>query len=46
MSRDERTYSNSLEFKPERFLPDMNGGRSELDPAAYSFGFGRRYGVI
>ncbi|KLO17594.1 cytochrome P450 [Schizopora paradoxa] len=43
MGRDARTYSDPLEFKPERFLPDMNGGRAaELDPATYVFGFGRR----
>ncbi|KAI6156302.1 cytochrome P450 [Pisolithus thermaeus] len=36
--RDERTYTDPLEFKPERFL----GDNPEQDPRNASFGFGRR----
>ncbi|KAI6099986.1 cytochrome P450 [Pisolithus croceorrhizus] len=38
--RDERTYTDPLEFKPERFL----GDNPEQDPRNASFGFGRRWG--
>ncbi|KAL4079468.1 cytochrome P450 [Scleroderma citrinum] len=36
--RDERTYTNPLEFRPERFL----GDNPETDPKNVCFGFGRR----
>ena len=36
--RDERTYSDPLEFKPERFL----GENPEPHPGNACFGFGRR----
>ncbi|KAG6330774.1 hypothetical protein ID866_8315 [Astraeus odoratus] len=36
--RDERTYTDPLEFKPERFL----GENPETDPRNACFGFGRR----
>ncbi|KAF8124371.1 cytochrome P450 [Boletus edulis] len=36
--RDERTYSDPLEFKPERFL----GDKPEPHPGNACFGFGRR----
>ncbi|KIM56981.1 hypothetical protein SCLCIDRAFT_192356 [Scleroderma citrinum Foug A] len=36
--RDERTYTNPLEFMPERFL----GDKPETDPRNVCFGFGRR----
>lgn len=36
--RDERTYTDPLEFKPERFL----GDNPEQDPRNVCFGFGRR----
>ncbi|KAI9574147.1 cytochrome P450 [Boletus coccyginus] len=38
MLRDERTYTDPLEFKPERFL----GNDPEPDPTTVCFGFGRR----
>ncbi|KAI9574120.1 cytochrome P450 [Boletus coccyginus] len=38
MLRDERTYTDPLEFKPERFL----GNDLEPDPTTVCFGFGRR----
>lgn len=38
MLRDERTYTDPLEFKPERFL----GDNPEQDPRNACFGFGRR----
>ncbi|KAN0076772.1 Cytochrome P450 [Tylopilus felleus] len=38
MLRDERTYKDPLEFKPERFL----GDDQEPHPFTVSFGFGRR----
>ncbi|KAF8838072.1 cytochrome P450 [Paxillus ammoniavirescens] len=38
MLRDERTYANPLEFRPERFL----GDNPELHPGNVCFGFGRR----
>ena len=37
--RDGRTYTDPLEFKPERFL----GGNPETDPRNVCFGLGRRY---
>ena len=38
MLRDEQTYKDPLEFKPERFL----GDDPETHPSAVCFGFGRR----
>ncbi|KAL4081062.1 cytochrome P450 [Scleroderma citrinum] len=38
MLRDERTYTDPLEFKPERFL----GDKPETDPRNVCFGLGRR----
>jgi cytochrome P450 len=38
MLRDERTYTDPLEFKPERFL----GDDPEPHPFSVCFGFGRR----
>ncbi|KIJ07546.1 hypothetical protein PAXINDRAFT_19268 [Paxillus involutus ATCC 200175] len=38
MLRDERTYTNPLEFRPERFL----GDNPEPHPGSVCFGFGRR----
>ena len=36
------TYSEPLDFKPERYLAE-NGSVPEKDPRAHAFGYGRRY---
>lgn len=39
---DESVYHTPYEFKPERFLPEDQGGCSEPDCAPVIFGYGRR----
>ncbi|THV05395.1 cytochrome P450 [Dendrothele bispora CBS 962.96] len=41
MTHDEQTYSDPMEFKPERFLAN-DGRKVETDPRETVFGFGRR----
>ncbi|KAI9171172.1 Cytochrome P450 monooxygenase [Paramyrothecium foliicola] len=41
MSRDESTYSNATEFRPDRYIPKTQGGAGEPYPVGH-FGFGRR----
>ncbi|KAK7060191.1 hypothetical protein VNI00_000956 [Paramarasmius palmivorus] len=41
LTHDSRTYSNPMEFNPDRFIAH-DGHEPELDPRALCFGFGRR----
>ncbi|EJC98990.1 cytochrome P450 [Fomitiporia mediterranea MF3/22] len=40
-THDEKTYHDSMAFKPERFI-GINGREPEMDPEQFVFGFGRR----
>lgn len=44
MLRDEDTYHEPHNFKPERFL-GFDGQTLELDPRTIAFGFGRRCAI-
>ena len=52
ITRDESLYPNAGAFIPERFLgPTMSqftteDGKLPLDPAAYVFGYGRRWSIL
>ncbi|KIJ51013.1 hypothetical protein M422DRAFT_244990 [Sphaerobolus stellatus SS14] len=39
---DPESYADPYTFRPERFIPEENGGTSERDPTIGSFGYGRR----
>ncbi|KAK7471001.1 hypothetical protein VKT23_002414 [Stygiomarasmius scandens] len=45
MTHDQRTYTDPMNFQPERFLT-IDGRTPEKDPYEIVFGFGRRYKVL
>ena len=39
---DPKTFNNSMEFQPERFIKDGKLNPDVIDPAVVAFGYGRR----